>query len=56
MSIGLLFWLLFVLWIVLYGWGCYCCTDKRTLGGSILLVVLVFLLGWHAFGFIVQGP
>lgn len=57
MSIGLLFWILMVLWIVFgsvyhsspatfgaYGW----------FGHGLLLFILLFLLGWHSFGFIIH--
>jgi hypothetical protein len=55
MSIGLLFWVLMVLWVIFYGWG-------RTTGGAAywpnyngwLLWVLFFLVGWRIFGFILQ--
>lgn len=55
MSIGLLFWVLMVIWVVFWGWG-------RTAGGSPywphyngwLLWVLFFLVGWRIFGFILH--
>ena len=50
MTIGLLFWILFVLTIVLYlipglGWW-----------AMPMVFVLLFLLGWGQFGFVVKGP
>jgi hypothetical protein len=56
MSIGLLFWVLFVIAIVFGAWG-------RTVNGQAywanyngwVFVVLLFLLGWRVFGFVVQG-
>ena len=57
MPIGLLFWVLFIIWLIFggvwwrqgptwqYGWS----------GGFILVMVLIFLLGWNDFGFILQG-
>lgn len=59
MTIGLLFWLLMVLWLV---FGLYWNWPTQPgpagfgmLGGNLLLFVLLFLLGWHCFGFIVHG-
>jgi hypothetical protein len=49
MSIGFIYWLLMILWIVFgvwRGWG-----DRYLIGGSILQFVLFFLLGWAVFGF-----
>jgi hypothetical protein len=57
MPIGLLFWILMILWLIFgfvwyrngaawgYGWG----------GNTLLLFILLFLLGWNDFGFILQG-
>ncbi len=58
MSIGLLFWILMVLWLIFGFW-----TNQSTiqagnfapLGGNLLLFILLFLLGWAAFGFIIHG-
>lgn len=59
MSIGFIFWLLMLLWLL---FGMYWNWPKEqtpsgfgTLGGNLLLFVLLFLLGWKVFGFIVQG-
>jgi hypothetical protein len=58
MSIGLLFWLLMILWIL---FGFYTHSDEfkagryGIFGGNLLLFILLFLLGWRAFGFILQG-
>jgi hypothetical protein len=56
MSLGLAFWVLFVIWIVFdggvrsgnpmvagYWWGPW-----------IVFVLLIFILGWHNFGFIIH--
>lgn len=57
MPIGILFWGLFIIWLIFggfwwrngagwaYGWG----------GNMVLVMVLLFLLGWNDFGFILQG-
>lgn len=57
MPIGMIFWMLMILWL-LFGlyWNR---ADLRAgnyggTGGSLLLFVLLFLLGWRVFGFVVQ--
>jgi hypothetical protein len=58
MPIGILFWVIFVLWFV---FGLYWTSnDFRAgnygpLGGNIILLILLFLLGWRVFGFVIQG-
>jgi hypothetical protein len=61
MPIGLLFWLLMILWL-LFGFVVYWPADRTAgprafapMGGNLLLFVLLFLLGWKAFGFVIQG-
>jgi hypothetical protein len=60
MTIGFLFWLLMVLWLF-FGvfwphWpGAGTGPAWAPLGGSLLLWILLFLLGWHAFGFPIKG-
>ena len=56
MPIGLLFWMIFIILIIFggvwwrngsgwaYGWA-----------NNFIVFVLLFLLGWHNFGFILQG-
>lgn len=58
MSIGMLFWLLMILWLI---FGLYWNrTDLQggkygVVGGNLLLFVLLFLLGWKVFGFILTS-
>lgn len=56
MPIGLLFWILMILWLV-FGFFSWNRPDWRWgwAGNVFLLFVLFFLLGWHDFGFILQG-
>ena len=56
MSIGLLYWVLFVIWILFNGWGYYAPNGAvyRDRGNSLLLVFLMFILGWRCFGFIIH--
>lgn len=58
MSIGFVFWLLMILWLVLGLYttrGIYKDGNYAPLGGNLLLFVLLFLLGCRAFGFPIQG-
>lgn len=58
MTIGFLFWLLMILWLL---FGLYWDSgDLRAgnfgrVGGNLLLWILLFLLGWKVFGFPIQG-
>jgi hypothetical protein len=58
MTIGFLFWLLMILWL-LFGlyWNRGEIAGGRygVAGGNLLLFVLLFLLGWRVFGFVIQG-
>jgi hypothetical protein len=58
MPLGILFWVLMVLWLIFGIWsnrvqiqgGQY-----QIIGGNLLLFILLFILGWRVFGFIIQG-
>lgn len=56
LSIGFIFWLIMLLWLIL---GIVFRTDipggRFGLAGGILSFILFFLLGWRVFGFIIQG-
>ena len=54
-DIGLLFWVLMVFWIVSWigtRWGPY---TSYVYASEFLFFVLLFLLGWHSFGFIIHA-
>ena len=57
MSIGLLFWVLMVLWF--FSWATYTWGGPNYTWGlhasTLLFFALMFLLGWKVFGFVVQG-
>lgn len=58
MSIGLLFWILMILWFLFGLYGNreqFMSGNYGLLGGNLLLFVLLFLLGWRAFGFVIQN-
>lgn len=55
MSLGLLFWILMLLWLVGYGYF----TSRGpvawpTVGPNILLFILLLCLGWKVFGSPIQ--
>lgn len=55
LPIGMIFWVLMLLWFVFGIWGRWGGGPPWVAsGGDLLLFVLLFLLGWRAFGFIVQ--
>jgi len=55
MTIGLLFWVLYVVALVFTGWGAYTAkAAPNAWGGSLLFFVLVGLLGWQTFGPVVH--
>jgi hypothetical protein len=58
MSIGFIFWLLMLLWII--GWvggnfGPPPYTAHWQRFNVLFLFILLFLLGWREFGFIIRG-
>lgn len=57
MPVGMLFWLLMILWF-LFGlyWnrGDLQGGNYGIVGGNLMLFVLLFLLGWKVFGFVLQ--
>jgi hypothetical protein len=54
MPIGLIFWLIMFVWLLLAWWS-YTPATRLQLGGSLLVWVLLALLGWKTFGFAIQG-
>jgi hypothetical protein len=63
MTIGFLFWLLMVLWLVFGVWARWPVVPAQPggvppfvfIGGTLLEFLLFFLLGWKVFGFVIQG-
>lgn len=58
MPIGTIFWVLMILWAVFgvyTGRTAFAAENYGFLGGSLLLFILLFLLGWKCFGFVVQN-
>jgi hypothetical protein len=56
MTIGLLFWILMILWAVFGVVPNFPRGEAKwqPFGGSLLLWILLGLLGWNAFGFIIH--
>ena len=57
MSIGLLFWLIMVIWL-LFGAAVAWPRDapnRYGFGSNLVLWVVIALLGWKVFGFVIQG-
>jgi hypothetical protein len=58
MTIGLVFWILMLLWLVLGLWSNWPGISGgqiAPLGSSVLLFILLLLLGWDAFGPPIRG-
>jgi hypothetical protein len=58
MSIGFVFWLLMLLWLILgfvWYWPRGTPTAYPMVGGHVLIFVLFFILGWATFGFPIGG-
>lgn len=56
MSVGLLFWVLMVLWF--FSWAATTWGAQQwpwaIHASNLLFFVLLFLLGWHSFGFVIH--
>ena len=52
MSISIAFWVLMLVWLVFGGIVAYNkgVTDSWVVGGSSIVFILLFLLGWAVFG------
>ena len=56
MSLGLLYWILMLLWLVFSLWAGYPYTTHiRPFGGSMFLFVLLLIIGWKIFGSPISG-
>jgi hypothetical protein len=55
MTLGLIFWILMLLWLVFSLWQNRATLNAAVLGGSALQFLLFLVLGWAAFGAPVRG-
>lgn len=53
MSLGLCFWIIMLLWLLLGLWHSW--PQPWLLGGNLMLFILLLLLGWHSFGAPIRG-
>jgi len=51
LSIGIVFWILMLIWLVFGGWVNWTPANYRPFGGHLLLWFLLFLIGWEVWGF-----
>ena len=50
MSLMLLFWILMLLWVVVFGMAQFQPQPWTGWGGGILLFLIILTLGWQVFG------
>ena len=57
MTIGLVFWILMLLWLVFHFWVYWAPPNQPWAGWApnVLLFVLMLLLGWATFGAPIRG-
>jgi hypothetical protein len=55
MTLGLAYWILMLIWLVLGLYVGYIGASHYVLGGNILLFILLLLLGWQVFGAPLRG-
>ena len=53
MSMGLVFWILMLIWLVFGLWHNW--PNYPLVGGNLLLFILIGLLGWKIFGAPIHG-
>ncbi len=55
MSIGFVFWLIYLVWVVFGFFGYDAPPGRWGYGRHIVIAILLGLLGWHEFGFPIHG-
>lgn len=53
MTLGLLYWILMLLWLVLGLWSTW--PNLRAGSPNLILFILLLILGWRAFGAPIHG-
>ena len=53
MSMGLMYWILMLVWLVFGVWMNW--PNYKASGGNLLLFILLVLLGWSVFGAPIHG-
>lgn len=58
MSLGLVFWILMLVWLVFGIWSAWPTIKEggiKNSGGTLLLFILLLVLGWKTFGAPIHG-
>ena len=55
LTIGVVFWICMLLWLVLGGWLYWAPPNYRPIGAHLFAWFMLFLLGWGVFGFPIAG-
>jgi hypothetical protein len=56
MPLSFIFWLFYILLAIGGGWWAFRTVENRVyFGPHVLLLIVLFILGWRVFGFVVQG-
>jgi hypothetical protein len=57
MSIGIFFWVVYLVWLLVGGMGISRVQEGRwgVAGISLAMALLLFLIGWKLFGFPIRG-
>lgn len=55
MSLGLVFWILMLVWLVFGVWSAWPTLGTKANGGDLLVFILLLILGWKTFGAPIHG-
>lgn len=54
MSLGLLFWIVYLIVVLVGAWGVYAPDNRKPISIHFAYMLLVGIVGWSEFGFIVS--
>jgi hypothetical protein len=55
MTLGLMYWILMLLWLVFGAYWGYAGGSRLVIGGNLIVFILLLLLGWKVFGAPLRG-